>query len=174
MMLYVDEDFQRTLDDFNASQGGPVTIVVCWNPRKDRWTVYAVPYDYGTHPLSKTYVHPKLMSNFLDGSGRRGVLLFSWQDVDGSYLPLDDRLIRALKLADSFQSKTHFEENFITPELQRQAAQDKEVRNIAYGARSYWWNVPTVTVGSHSGGNWRRAKRSDIAPRAPTTQVKEA
>jgi hypothetical protein len=157
MMQYVDPDFQRKLDEFNASQGGPSYIDVCWDPHRDRWTVFAVPQDYGHHPLSKTWVTPKLMRNFLDGSGRRGVFLFTWRGANGEYMPLDDRLFTALRYADSFSDKRHFEKTIEEPEAKREMELKKERRDIAYAAKEYWWNLANVTsAGNH--GNWRRAK----------------
>lgn len=158
MMLTVDPDFQRKLDLFNDSQGGPVTIVVCWDPKRSRWAVYAVPYDYGSHPLSRTYIHEGLMTNFLDGSDRRGVLLYRWQDEFKNFLPLDDRLIRSLQYADTFRDKEHFKNTVENPEVLQELAKSKEMRDIAYGAKSYWWNVANTTVHAGGRGNWRRAK----------------
>ena len=157
MMCYVDPDFQRKLDEFNAAQGGPSYIDLCWNPRSDRWTVWAVPQDYGHHPLSKTWVTPKLLRKYLDGSDKRGVFLFTWQGAQSEFLPLDDRLFEALRWADSFSSKDHFERTIEQPEMKRNLTLKKELRDIAYGAREYWWNLAKVTA-SHGHGNWRRAK----------------
>src|SRR5207245_268670 len=147
---------QRKLDEFNASQGGPSRIEVCWDIRRDRWCIYAIPQDYGHHPLSKTWVTPKLLRPFVDGSGRVGVFLFTWVDEQGNFLPLDDRLFKALHYADSFSSKDHFEKTITEPAIQRELQQKKELREIAYGARSYWFGLDKAT--SIPGrGNWRRA-----------------
>src|SRR2546428_13510479 len=136
-MQHVDPDFQRELDQFNDSQGGPSRIEVCWDMRRDRWCIFAVPLDYGHHPLSTTWVTPKLLRPFLDGSGRMGVFLFTWQEPDGTFLPLDDRLFKSLRWADSFRSKDHFDETIKRPEIQMEMAATKDRRDIAYGAASY-------------------------------------
>ncbi len=161
MMNYVDSDFQRELDLFNESQGGPAYIAVCWDVRRDRWTIWAIPVDYGTHPLAKNWVTPTLMRDFLDGSGRRGVFLFSWTDPDsnppGGYMPLDGRLFNALRYADTFRDRKHFEHTVEEPELKKEMLLKKETRDIAYGAASYWAGLERVMMGSHFKGNWRRA-----------------
>jgi len=157
MMQYVDPDFRRALDQFNDSQGGPSYIEVCWNPRSNRWCVFAIPQDYGTHPLAKNWVTPKMLRPFLDGSGRMGVFLFTWQDEKGDYLPLDGRLFAALRYADSFADKDHYEKTIVQPEIAKKIAQKKELRDIAYGARNYWYGLDkAVSVAGR--GNWRRAR----------------
>jgi len=159
MMYYIDEDFQRELDQFNISQGGPARIEVCWNPTKHRWTVYAVPQGDSFHPLARNDVTQKLMTNFLDGSGRRGVLLFSWEDAKGDYLALDGRLFDALRLADSFRSRRHYEETVEEPEVKRELAMQKRLRDIAGAASRYWHRLDNIiksmnpSVGST--GDWR-------------------
>lgn len=158
MMKYLDEDTKRKIDDFNASQGGPARIELCWDPRRDRWCVFAIPQDYGTHPLSKSWVTPALLRPFLDGSGRRGVFLNTWQDEHGDYLPVDERLFDALRYADTFRDKEHYENNFKRVEVQKELALEKGRRDIAYGARSYWQGLDRVMVGSGFKGNWKRAK----------------
>jgi hypothetical protein len=157
MMQYVDPDFRRKLDQFNDSQGGPSSVEVCWDPKRNRWTVYAIPVDYGHHPLAKNWVTPKLLRPFLDGSGRQGVFLFTWQSETGEYLPLDDRLFTTLHWADSFSDKHHFEKTIEEPEARREIAGEKERRNLAAVAREYWWNLGIVSNASGK-GNWRRAK----------------
>jgi len=157
MINQVDPDFQRKLDQFNSSQGGPSKVEICWDMRRNRWCVFAIPVDYGHHPLSKTWVTPKLLRPFLDGSGRTGVFLFTWQDANGEYLPLDDRIFQALHFADSFTSKDHFEKSIEEPEMQRELSRKKDLRDIAYGAKNYWFNLDKQT--SIPGrGNWRRAR----------------
>jgi len=157
MLQHVDPDFQRKLDQFNASQGGPSYIDVCWDMRRNRWCIFAVPQDYGHHPLSKTWVTPKLLRPYLDGSSKKGVFLFTWQDDRGEFLPLDDRLFTTLYWADSFRSKEHYEETVEQPEAKRELAEQKERRNIASAAREYWWNM-AIASNAAGKGNWRRAK----------------
>jgi hypothetical protein len=160
-MQTVDTDFQRQLDEFNESQGGPAYIELCWDMRRNVWTVWAIPVDYGTHPLAKNWVTPKLMKPFLDGSGRMGVFLFTWSDPDstppGGFMPLDGRLFNALRYADTFRDKHHFDQTITEPELKKEMLLKKETRDIAYGAASYWAGLNRVMVGSNFKGNWRRA-----------------
>ena len=151
MMLQVDESFQRKLDAFNGSQGGPSYIAAAWHPRKNRWQIFAVPRNDSAHPLARNEVTAKLMSNFPDDSGRRGVLLFSWCKRDEhardiGFEPLDDRLFTTLHWADSFRDRHHFEEVIKTPELQREIREKADIRAVAAGAANYWKHIDRVLV----------------------------
>lgn len=164
MLMDVDEGFQRKLDDFNRSQGGDQEVTVAFDARKNIWTVWVVPRGDTSHRDYDPEKLRGLMRNFPDYSGRRGVLIFEWADeVEDPYTgqkvvkyrPLDDRIFKVLRLADSFRSRDHFEETFEEPERQRELALNKEVREIAAGAQQYWWNIDKVSVGPASRGNWR-------------------
>lgn len=162
MMQYLDEDTQRGLDQFNQSQGGPARIELCWHPYKDRWAIFAVPQDYGTHPLAKNWVTPKLMTPFPDGSGRQGVALGLWQGANGEYLPIDERFYEALRYADSFRSKDHYDEVFTQREQAQELEESKRLRDIAYGAKNYWFHydrvIKSMNPANGSTGDWRASK----------------
>lgn len=160
-MIYpVPEDFQRKLDDFNASQGGPSYVAVCWHPGKERWQVFAVPQDHGSHPLARRDITIKLCRPFPDGSSRRGVLLFTWcrrdnHNRDLGFEPLDDRIFHTLHWADSFRSRRHFEETIEEPEMVANAIRNKELRDIAGAAAEYWHGIDRLVVGPGTSGDWR-------------------
>jgi hypothetical protein len=145
MILQVPEEFQRKLDDFNASQGGPSQVAVAWHPKKSRWQVFAIPVQDAAHPMARNDVTRSMLRPLPDDSGRRGILLFTWcarnaQGDDSGFQPLDDRLFETLHWADSFRDKRHFEQTMEEPELRRKVAEEKRIRDIAYGAKEYYFN----------------------------------
>lgn len=169
MIYEVDRDFQRKLDEFNAAQQPRVVdIYAVWDPRIDRWTIWALPVDHSSHPLHRKHITKKLCKPFPDGSGREGVRLFVLAEYnarmeDIGFMPLDDRLFDMLRLADTFSSKDHYEKTFEEPEARKALAQQKAVRDIAYGARSYWFGLDNLIVSKStdipSGGDWRWRNR---------------
>src|SRR5687767_2959715 len=96
MIRQVDPDFQRRIDEWNSAKGGPAHIAVAWNPQKSRWQIYAIPVADSAHPLARHKHTSMLMTNLPDSSGRRGILLNTWQGAGGDFLPLDERLFEAL------------------------------------------------------------------------------
>lgn len=166
MVYHVPEDFQRKLDEFNASQVPRVSdITVCWDPHKSRWAIYAIPVSDTSHPHYRPDATRKLLTNFVDGSGRRGVYLGSWAQRantghDIGFMPLDDRFFHALKYADTFSSRTHFEDTIEKTEARAELEQNARIRDIAYGARSYWWNLDRPTIGQHARNPGWRGQRA--------------
>lgn len=157
----VDADFQRKLDQFNDSQGGPSQIAVAWNNQSGRWQIYAVPVQDSHHPLARQKNLLQLMRTFPDGSDRRGVLLFTWQDDKNGYLPLDDRLFHALHWADSFSSRRHFEETIDEPEFKKELALKKNVREMTKACANYWYTLDRLAINPHikGPGDWRHRYR---------------
>lgn len=162
-MIYdVPEEFKRKLDDFNADQGGPTAIAVAWNQKKERWQIWAIPIDGSHHPLYNPGRLHDMCRPVPDGSGRMGVLLMSWckRDSHGSdigFMPLDDRLLHALKWADSFADRRHFENTIEQQEFKKEAELRNDVREVAYAAKSYWHSMDRLAVAPHTkgGGDWR-------------------
>lgn len=153
-------DFQRKLDEFNDSQGPGVKVDVCFDPKIKRWTVWAVPQGDTSHPKYNPRALRQLIRPFPDDSGRWGVKIFTWAESnergeDTGPRALDDRIFQVLRVADSFRSREHFEEVFEEPEQRRAMETSKMIRDIAYGARSYWWGLDRPTVGARSRGDWR-------------------
>lgn len=161
MMIQMDPDFRRRLDDWNSARGGPAVIDLVWNPKKDRWQVFAVPVADSTHPLARHKHTSKLISAYPDGSGKQGILLNTWQGAKGEFLPLDERLFEALDYADSFKSRHHFEETIKNPEIQAELAISKKARDMAYASRSYWQKLDSLTINPNipAGGDWRAKER---------------
>jgi hypothetical protein len=160
--VQVDPDFQRKLDEFNRSQNAHVDIAVTWDTRRRRWQVWAIPTADSSHPHYNPKMLLQLARTLPDGSGRSGVKLFLWarydeQGQDAGYLPLDDRLLDSLRMADSFRSRNHFDEVITEPELQKEITLKQRLRDIAYGARSYWWGLDRLSIapGARGGGDWR-------------------
>ena len=156
-------DERRKLDEFNQSQGEP-HIEILWDHKQKRWTLYAL--SSGTsHPQYSVENLRKLSRPLPDGSGRQGVFLFTWAQRDAlgqdlGYLPVDGRLFDALHWADTFSDRRHFEKTFEDPEVARDVAQKRALRDIAYGARSYFWGLDKLIKGPHSvGGDWRHRIR---------------
>lgn len=144
MMYHVDEQFQAKLDDFNTSQGGNIKIDVCWNSKKGRWQVFAV-------PNVQRGSGAKMMVNFPDGSGRRGVHVFTLADhnskgEDIGFHQLDDRLFKYLRWADTFRSRTVFEDTIEKPEAKRKAAEDKDLKDAIHTSRQYWRKMDDLTI----------------------------
>lgn len=157
MMRYVDPSFQERLDGFNAAQGGPSYIVVAWDAQKNRWRTWVVPTADSIAPGARNRVTSNLLQPIPDGSGRMAVKLNLWQGAGDEYLPLDERYFDSLRWADSFRNKQHFEETVERPEFRQKAAQDARLRDIAYGARSYWWAMDRLAINPNvkASGDWR-------------------
>lgn len=159
MINYVDPDFQRRLDEWNDAKGGPTCIALAWHPQKDRWQVFAVPVSDSYHPLARNKHTAKMLTNFPDGSGRRGILLNTWQGAQGEFLPLDERLFEAINWADSFRDRQHFENTIEAHETKRELAQQKHLRDLAAYGREYWWRLNSVMKNMNPevnvGGDWR-------------------
>lgn len=157
MMTYMDPDFRRRLDDWNSSKGGPAIIDLVWNPIKNRWQVFAVPVADSAHPLARHKHTSMLLSTYPDGSGKRGILLNTWQGAKGEFLPLDERLFEALDYADSFKSRHHFEETIKNPEIQAELSVSKKARDMAYASRSYWQKLDSLVINPNipGPGDWR-------------------
>ena len=162
MIRRADEDFRRKLDEFNASQGGPARIDVAWHPKKERWQVFAVPQDHTHHPLARNDITIKLVRPFPDSSGREGVLLFTLRAEDGGFMPLDDRLFTTLYWADSFRSRHHFDETIKNPEIQKELAMKKDLRERVSGATDYWYGIDRVVKSMNPDikqpGDWRATR----------------
>ena|SRR5688572_1767756 len=163
MMQYLDPDFQRRLDEFNQSRGGPSHIAVAWDSKKNRWRIWAIPVQDSHHPLAKNDLTNKMSRIIPDNSGRWGIALNLWQGPNGEYEPMDERLFDSLRLADSFASKDHFEKHFGEPATALELAQRKRIRDIVAGAKSYWWALDKLTIGMNPAvkapGDWRHRYR---------------
>lgn len=167
MIRHPDPDFTRELALFNDQQGGPTAVDVAWHPEKERWQVFAVPQYQSSHPLAQHDATAKLMSNFPDESGKRGILLFTWCERDKGYAdagfkPLDSRLFYFLRWADTFRDKDHFKETIEDPQLVREMAEKKHLRDIVGGGVEYFNKLDKVTVSMNpatkAGAGWRDAK----------------
>ena len=168
MVRELDESFQRELDAFNVRQGGDQKVVIAWDAKQGIWTVWVVPHAATVHRDFDAETLNQLMREFPDYSGRWGVKIFDWADeVEDKWTgekvkkfrSLDMRLFEALKMADSFNSRQHFEETFEDPDFQRQLRLNADIRDIAAGAASYWYGLDKVTVGAATRGNWRWRNR---------------
>lgn len=166
MTREVPIEFQRKLDDFNASIGGPSRVEVCWNPRTSRWEVWAVPVSDSAHPKARNDRTKELLRRFPDGSGREGVLLFVWCRRDSSgkdvgYVDLDDRIFTTLRWLDTFNNRREFERIMYSDEA-KEAAWKEGLREIVASAVEYWKNIdnPTVSLDPsiRAPADWRTAK----------------
>jgi len=162
MMHYMDPDFQRQLDEYNDSRGGPAKIALAYHPEKERWQVFAIPVQDSHHPLARNEITAQLTRPLPDDSGRHGILLNTWQGAQGEYLPLDGRLFEALDFANSFTSKDHFEKTIEEPEMRREMARTKRVMDAATAAKQYWWKLDSIVKSMNPavrvGGDWRATR----------------
>lgn len=158
-MMYVDPSFQERLDRFNEAQSGPSQIAIAWDSKYNRWRTWVIPIADSYAPGARNARTMSLLETMPDG--RRAVKLNLWQGADGEYLPLDERYFDALRWADSFRDKQHFEETIERPEFQKEIAFNKRLRDIAYGARSYHWNRDKLMINPHlkGPGDWRYSYR---------------
>lgn len=151
----VDPEFQRKLDDFNASKGGPARIEVAWNPKSERWEIWCVPVMDSTHPLARNQNTAQQIRPFPDDSGREGVFLNTWGTKE-RFEPLDDRLFEAINFADSFRDRHHFEEIIESPEFKAEARSKADLREKAAATRRYYQGIDSLTIGAHSkSADWR-------------------
>jgi len=163
MNRQVDPDFQRRIDEWNAAHPGPADIAIAWHPVKNRWQVFAMPVADSSHPLARHEHTSMLMMNLPDSSGRRGILLNTWQGAGGEFLPLDERLFEALHYADSFRSKDHFEETITNPDKAKEIATSKKAADLIHAAREYWWKLDSLTINMNPANRqragWRDAQK---------------
>ena len=166
-MRDVDPDFQRKIDDWNDQIGGPSKIALAWNPRTERWVVYAIPVQGSNHPLARNDITKKMCSRLPDDSGREGVLLFSWcmrdhRHNDVGFLPLDDRLFETLSLC-LVRDHRHYEETMERPQEKKEIEEKKSIRVIAGAQAEYFKNYDNLTISmnpaTRSGGDWRHRIR---------------
>jgi len=152
----LDDGFKQKLKDFNSSQGGTVEVAVHWDPKKNRWIVWVIPHGETAHPDYQAAKLRRLLQKMPDG--REGVRLFTWER-DGEYLPLDDRLFYSLKLADSFQDREHYKRTVEDPNLKAAAEKEAGLKDVVYGASSYYWGLDNLSVGTHANSGWRHRIR---------------
>lgn len=168
-MIYpVPDSFQRTLDDYNDSVGGTARIELCWHPEKERWQIFAVVVGGNSHPDHRPDDVKKLYKAFPDGSGRYGVLLFTWCDRnargdDIGYLPLDQRVIDALVYCDTRRDKHHFDNTFTAAEDAKDLDEKKRIRAIAGAGAEYYKGYDNLSISMNpttkAGGSWRHRIR---------------
>lgn len=161
----VPEDFQRKLDQFNTAQGGPSRVEVAWNPKSSRWEVWAVPTEIAGIGKFRD-VTARLRRPFPDDSSREGIKLFTWEEYNEKgqrigFLPLDNRIFDALRWADSFRSKNHFDETIKNPEIEKEVRSKAHIRAVAAGTANYWANLDRTLVSMNPGikakAAWRDA-----------------
>jgi hypothetical protein len=166
MMRTLDADFQRKVDEFNQSIGGPSQIAVAWNPRINRWEVWAVPVADSFHPLAKNDHTRKLLRPFPDDSGRWGIRLFVWcrRDTQGRDIgpcEPDDRIFSLLRFVDRFD-KDAFRRSVEAPEAQRELAERQALRDTVGAAVEYYWHLDRALVPVNPAipttGDWRATK----------------
>lgn len=179
MKLEVPEDFQRKVDAFNDSRGGPVRVAVVWDPKavkfqtkvlygqpvydyNGRWKVYSVP----------TVIDNKAMKAFArplpDDSGRLGMLVFTWckrneAGDDVGFEPLDDRIFKTLDELDTFKDRDSYDRLVNKPTERKEEAERKGLREIAGAQAEYFRFLDKLTVSMNPAtrgvrGDWRALK----------------
>lgn len=152
----VDPNFQRKLDDYNHAYGSP-RIKFRWNPeaRKiddERWD-----------PRWEIWI--ELVDNQFSGKKERNTkdiyedgawwrFLQSWE-MEGQFLPLDDRFFVAARLADTWSDREHYNKAFEEPDELRRKEVWNDLKNMAGGVGSYWRGWGKTLVGPASRGDWR-------------------
>lgn len=162
MQYEIDPDFQRKLDDFNASAAAPSNIEIAYNVKRKRWQVYAVlkypPQDRKT---------AQLLRDFPDGSGRRGALIMTWaqrnlKGDDVGFMPMDERLLQALKFS-YIEDKHDYDRKLTEPELARMGRESKHLYDVAAASREYYRGLDSLTINmgasNHGTGSWRHRIR---------------
>jgi hypothetical protein len=151
MIRTVDQEFQQKLDEWNRSHPGPADVAAAWNPRIERWEIWAIPTEMSSHERAHNDVTIKLMRPFPDNSSRVGIKLFVWADFnekgqDVGYMALDNRVFDALHWADSFRSRRHFEETISDPEIEKEVKRKAHIRAVAAGTAQYWHTLDRPAV----------------------------
>lgn len=137
----------------SVSEDLPPLLRLLWNRRNhcaNRWEIWAelVP---NTHSLNRFPISSKDIH--LDGSLWRFVQ--TWQYDDGSFCPLDQRIISSARQADTFRNRRFYEDHVERPGPDS-AAQAKE---LAYHARHRYFNLDNPIVGPATKGSWRHRIR---------------
>lgn len=94
----------------------------------------------------------------LRAQGKTWRFLNTWRYPDGSFAPLDDRVFWSLYQMDSWAHPETYHELVEKPEREREELVNKELRETAYGARSYWQNYTRTQVGPGTRGDWRASR----------------
>jgi hypothetical protein len=131
-------DFRRKLEEYNRMYGPP-EVDIRWNPTSvnlghgrfdPRWEIWIEVTD---NTKQKRTVES-------EGDVRSGMktwrFLNTWQYADKSFAPLDNRVFRALREADTWKHAETFHEVVELPERYRKEEEFKALQDTAYGMRT--------------------------------------
>lgn len=83
--------------------------------------------------------------------------LQAYTQEDGTFAPIDCRLLVGLELADTWANRRFYEDNVEAPEAAREAALSATTRTLANDAYKYYKNYANPTVGAgHNRPGWRQ------------------
>ena len=81
--------------------------------------------------------------------------LQTYTNADGSFAPLDERLLVGLELADTWNNRRFYEENVEDPYNKAEVDNIKARREIYEGGANYYKDHDRLLVGPHVNSGWR-------------------
>lgn len=156
-------EFQRKLDEFNRSVGGPTEVRVVWEPRSERWEVWAIPLYPSSHPKAR-FFHRGLLKRLPTEEELWGVHIFTWcvRDENGrdiGYAPLDDRIFTVLRTIDTYKRSLSASELRERLEEEKDEREKKRLRDIIYSLAEYYKRIDSPIISMDPSirvkGDWR-------------------
>lgn len=78
-----------------------------------------------------------------------------YETEDGEFAPADRALVKGLKMADAWASRTFYEDHVEDPEIEREEAAMQARREIWQGASEYYRTHNNLRVGGDVNSGWR-------------------
>lgn len=83
--------------------------------------------------------------------------LQTYKNADGSFAPVDRRLIVGLRMADAWEPGTDefYQEHILDPEARRERALQRQIEEAAGAGARYYNKIDSPIVGRHANSGWR-------------------
>lgn len=124
-----------------------------WEPRWEIW----VELEENHHPEAQNF--RARTDRYFTERGCWARKLQSWEHEDGSFAPVDARLVRALKMADTWSRGRFYEEQVDEPYRRNQRERSERLARGAAAAASYYDRWDSPVIGPHTSGDWRHRIR---------------
>lgn len=82
-----------------------------------------------------------------------------YENADGSFAPVDERLLVGLELADGWKNRRLYEEGIEDPYEAQEEARKRVFMEAAAGSASYFSKLDSTIVGRHANSGWRHKIR---------------
>lgn len=148
------EDIQQALLEMTPP------VVMRWNSRwketpqgwEGRWEIW-IKLEMNSHPDLKPEIAETDL--WLPGRGWWVRKLQAYTEEDGSFAPMDERLIWGLEMADTWGDRRFYEDRVEAPHHQQEEAKLDPAREAFTGATRYHDDYDRTLVGPAGSGDWR-------------------